>query len=164
MSQASSISKASRMIFDRKCIHCIWTTFLLFAICIDLIDGQACPNSCSGQGRCTNPGLKCVCFAGYTGGDCSLRTCPFDYAWVSCCISKVIFARFSNGCLLSSRRVVLLHVCLNAVITCTYAGQLNLYALSITYLLIWLTHASISSLFYLSIHQSINQSYSAINS
>ena len=75
------------------------------------------------------------------------------------CLGKLLhFERFSNGCLSSSRRVVLLHVCLNAVITCTYAGQLNLYALSITYLLFWLTHASISSLFCLSIDQSINQS------
>ena len=138
------------MTFDRKCIHCIWTTFLLFAICIDLIDGQACPNSCSGQGRCTNPGLKCVCFAGYTGGDCSLRTCPFDYAWVSCCISKVIFERFSNGCLLSSRRVVLLHVCLNAVITCTYAYQ------SLTCLSDLLMHRSPHFSIYLLINQSIN--------
>ena len=42
----------------------------------------ACPNSCNSQGRCTLPGRICQCFDGYTGPDCSLRTCPFHNAWV----------------------------------------------------------------------------------
>lgn len=32
-----------------------------------------CPNECSGQGRCIEGG--CLCFAGFTGGDCSVPGC-----------------------------------------------------------------------------------------
>ena len=123
------------MMLDRKRFHCICTAFLSFAIYINLIDGQACPNSCSGQGRCTNPGLFCVCFAGYTGGDCSLRTCPFDYAWVSCSVLRIMFTIFS----LPNSLIHLL-----ALLTYSYIHQ------SI--------HPSIHLSIYLSINQSISQS------
>lgn len=39
-------------------------------------------SSCSGHGTCSGSNdFRCTCFEGWTGGDCSLRTCPFDTAW-----------------------------------------------------------------------------------
>jgi len=40
----------------------------------------ACPNKCSGHGRC---GINdvCDCMQNWVGGDCSLRLCPFARAW-----------------------------------------------------------------------------------
>jgi len=50
----------------------------------------ACPNQCSGHGRC-GPNDKCICFRqqglytpyryGFTGADCSQRTCPLGRAY-----------------------------------------------------------------------------------
>jgi len=42
--------------------------------------GGSCPNSCSGQGTCRQNGA-CVCFAGFEGYDCSMRTCPSAESW-----------------------------------------------------------------------------------
>jgi len=42
--------------------------------------GGACPNSCTGHGFCRQEG-KCACFAGYTGYDCSIRSCPSGASW-----------------------------------------------------------------------------------
>ena len=39
-----------------------------------------CPNSCSHKGTCDVYG-SCTCFAGWMGADCSLRSCPWSYAW-----------------------------------------------------------------------------------
>ena len=39
-----------------------------------------CPNSCSGNGKCTTHGV-CSCFTGFTAADCSQRTCPQGPAW-----------------------------------------------------------------------------------
>ena len=47
-----------------------------------------CSNNCSSHGECQING-NCVCHKNingeyeWTGGDCSLRTCPKDLAWVS---------------------------------------------------------------------------------
>jgi len=38
--------------------------------------------SCSGSGTCSGSSTyQCTCYEGYTGSDCSLRTCPFGTAW-----------------------------------------------------------------------------------
>lgn len=43
----------------------------------------SCPNSCSSHGTCTTKGngYFCSCYKGFTGGDCSRRTCPMGPAW-----------------------------------------------------------------------------------
>jgi hypothetical protein len=43
--------------------------------------GVPCPNSCNGNGLCLKASRQCQCFNGYTGADCSLRSCPFGPAW-----------------------------------------------------------------------------------
>ena len=45
-----------------------------------LASANSCPNACSGKGNCNSYG-QCACWTGYTGADCSLRTCTYDYAW-----------------------------------------------------------------------------------
>ena len=40
-----------------------------------------CPNLCSSHGFCDDASGVCHCDFTYTGGDCSLRTCPDDFAW-----------------------------------------------------------------------------------
>lgn len=49
--------------------------------------GEPCPNDCSNHGRCIMSGQNCECFAGFMGGDCSLRTCPTGRAWADVAIS-----------------------------------------------------------------------------
>jgi len=48
-----------------------------FLALVGNVDGQC---SCSGRGTC-GPTLKCSCFAGYVGPDCSGRVCPYGRAW-----------------------------------------------------------------------------------
>lgn len=55
--------------------------FLLCLLLSNLIGLHAfvpvCPNDCNGNGLCSNgPQGYCLCYAGYIGVDCSLRTCP----------------------------------------------------------------------------------------
>ena len=65
----------------------LFTSIIIFSIfCYHGIDGQPCPNSCSSHGRCTNPARQCYCFAGYTGPDCSLLSCPYGSAWADLAI------------------------------------------------------------------------------
>jgi hypothetical protein len=45
---------------------------------------SACPGTspCTGQGTCSgSPTYQCTCWDGFTGSDCSLRTCPQGKAW-----------------------------------------------------------------------------------
>jgi len=39
-----------------------------------------CPSDCSGKGRCGADDL-CTCYPGYTGRDCSERTCQYGRSW-----------------------------------------------------------------------------------
>jgi len=45
----------------------------------------ACPSKegliCSGHGWCDDSTKRCTCEKGYTGGDCSLRTCEKELSW-----------------------------------------------------------------------------------
>jgi len=41
----------------------------------------SCANGCSGHGKCGAMDL-CECHQNWQGADCSLRTCPFELAWV----------------------------------------------------------------------------------
>lgn len=68
----------------------------------------ACPNQCSGHGRCGEYD-KCICFKqqglfsphryGYTGADCSQRTCPVGRAYdaISTSLSYVSPVVFKEG-------------------------------------------------------------------
>ena len=40
-----------------------------------------CHGMCNGNGHCTAPYSVCECFDGWTGADCSLRSCPLGPAW-----------------------------------------------------------------------------------
>lgn len=55
---------------------------LLFAICIwqPVSAKYRCHDRCSGHGIC-NDDSYCWCYSGYTGPDCSMRTCARDRAW-----------------------------------------------------------------------------------
>lgn len=44
--------------------------------------GTGCPGECSGRGYCIAY-RRCECFQGFTGYDCSLRTCPYAPAWAA---------------------------------------------------------------------------------
>lgn len=56
-------------------------SLVLFALYVQNVLGEPCPNQCSAHGRCLNPGRVCECFDGYSGGDCSLLLCPLGPAW-----------------------------------------------------------------------------------
>ncbi len=53
----------------------------MFIISLYDVLATPCPNSCSSHGVCDSSSRVCQCFNGFTGGDCSLRTCPFGAAW-----------------------------------------------------------------------------------
>jgi hypothetical protein len=57
------------------------TTQLLLAFGLLAAANALCPNSCSGNGKCGQFD-KCECHQNWQGPDCSLRTCPFELAWV----------------------------------------------------------------------------------
>jgi hypothetical protein len=55
--------------------------------------GGLCAHSCSGHGSCEK-NVNCRCFKAldgepeWTGPDCSLRTCPKDYAWIGSVVNQ----------------------------------------------------------------------------
>ena len=53
--------------------------FLAFITLIPITDAF-CSSGCSGHGLCEEF-RKCKCFDGWTGGDCSQRTCPAHIPW-----------------------------------------------------------------------------------
>lgn len=58
-----------------------YISFITVSLLFQLSLAQPCPNLCSSHGRCLNPGRKCECYEGYTGGDCSQYLCPTGPAW-----------------------------------------------------------------------------------
>lgn len=67
------------------------TAFLIVGLALALgVASASCPNQCSGHGRCGTNDI-CTCYEqtgtywgardGFTGADCSLRTCPTAIAW-----------------------------------------------------------------------------------
>jgi len=57
------------------------TSKLLLAFGLVAVANAICPNSCSGNGKC-GAFDKCECHQNWEGPDCSLRTCPYELAWV----------------------------------------------------------------------------------
>jgi len=57
------------------------TSKLLLAFGLVAVANAMCPNSCSGNGKCGQFD-KCACHQNWQGPDCSLRTCPYELAWV----------------------------------------------------------------------------------
>jgi len=58
-------------------------TFLALTLTLALLAATAhakCPSDCSGKGRCGADDL-CTCYPGYTGRDCSERTCQYGRSW-----------------------------------------------------------------------------------
>ena len=53
---------------------------LLLWLALWQVARAGCPNLCNGHGEC-GPSGTCKCHAGYQGGDCSERICPFGPAW-----------------------------------------------------------------------------------
>ena len=41
-----------------------------------------CPNKCSNNGACSSTYGTCTCYTGFTGADCSLRSCATGTAWI----------------------------------------------------------------------------------
>lgn len=54
---------------------------VVLACVVGTASGTACPNDCSLRGNCNTYG-GCDCWTGYTGADCSLRSCIFAKQWV----------------------------------------------------------------------------------
>ena len=57
------------------------SSFYTRPVLADISDITPCPGLCSGQGHCDRGNMVCECFKGFTGPDCSLRTCPLGHAW-----------------------------------------------------------------------------------
>ena len=62
------------------------STIVSLGLWISNVKCQPCPNNCNSHGRCVFPQTQCECFNGYTGADCSLRTCFMGNAWADIAI------------------------------------------------------------------------------
>lgn len=81
---------------------------LLFISALVVSTLAACPNQCSGNGRCSEND-KCVCFKqqglytpyryGFSGADCSLRSCPLGAAYdtISAQVPKITEMSFKSA-------------------------------------------------------------------
>jgi hypothetical protein len=79
-------------LFEQQTFHTSNTMkFFAFVLLAGIaLASASCPNQCSGHGRC-GANDKCTCYTqtgtywsnrdGWTGADCSLRTCPLATAW-----------------------------------------------------------------------------------
>ena len=47
---------------------------------------NGCPNNCSRNGNCNSDSI-CECSSGWTGGDCSVRVCPYGIAFSDVAVS-----------------------------------------------------------------------------
>lgn len=56
---------------------CLWAMAMVLLVAPAL---GACPNKCSGHGRCGVNDV-CDCMQNWIGGDCSMRLCPLVRAW-----------------------------------------------------------------------------------
>lgn len=54
----------------------------IFATYVVTVQGGGCPNQCSGNGTCGSSSV-CTCHPNFTGPDCSLRECKFDFSWTA---------------------------------------------------------------------------------
>jgi len=61
-------------------------TALIIAACFTAALAH-CPNACSGHGKCTANDI-CQCHQNWQGADCSLRTCPYEFAWVDTAVRE----------------------------------------------------------------------------
>ena len=58
------------------------TAMLTMAAALAPLAMAGCPNSCSQHGTCGMYDM-CTCYRGFQGADCSERTCPSDYSFVT---------------------------------------------------------------------------------
>ena len=77
-----------------KCnLALVLTLGFVLVVFVQVVDGNACPNACSGHGDCSSADNRCKCWKAdprtntfWIGGDCSLRECPRGPAWVDVAI------------------------------------------------------------------------------
>lgn len=55
---------------------------LILLLAAPLLAYAACPNACSGHGKC-GMNDECTCHSNFIGGDCSQRVCHYSPAWVT---------------------------------------------------------------------------------